>query len=187
VLNATAASYFSSACSEPPAPNNPDPQSSGTQAFLNIPGVPGESTDTNHSDQIDVLSFSLGVSGPGANAGCPGSHSPSGGGTGSQQLSIVKNIDKSSPQLMLSAAVGTHYQTVTLTLRKHGATQDYLTYTFSTVFVTSVQWAHDDESPKEDVTFQYGQMNISYKPQNSDGSYASPIATCFSIDLQASC
>ena len=35
-------------------------------AFLQIEGVPGESTDENHLDWIEILSYSHGVSQPGS-------------------------------------------------------------------------------------------------------------------------
>jgi type VI secretion system secreted protein Hcp len=190
VVNAAAVSEFASACPEPPGPSNSDgPSSSGAAAFLNIPSIPGESTDPNHTGQIDVLSWSFGVAGSGGGAGCTASHSSSGqGAVSGLQFSIVKNVDKSSPQLMLSAGTSANLGSVTLSLRKSGATQDYLTYTFKNTVVTGVQWAHGEDSlPQEEVTFQYTAMSISYTQQNSDGSYASPTVTCLDISIQQPC
>ena len=39
----------------------------------------------------------------------------------------------------------------------------------------TIQWEHDEESPKETVTFEYGGLLIRYCQQNPDGSLASSI------------
>jgi type VI secretion system secreted protein Hcp len=189
VVDLPAQSLFANPCPQPPPPP-PTPSSSGVQMWLNIPGVAGESTDANHMNQIDVSSFSFGVGGSGGGASCAGDHSPTGQGASGLEFSIVKNVDKSSPALTLASAAGQHYPTVTLTMRKGGASQDFLTYTFSTVFVTEVQWGGSNgssERPQEGVTFRYSQVSISYSQQNSDGSFVSPIQTCFNFDSQQSC
>jgi type VI secretion system secreted protein Hcp len=188
VVDVPAASLFANPCPQPPPPP-PTSSSSGVQMWLNIPGVPGESTDANHMNQIDVSSFSLGVGGSGGGASCAGNHSSTGQGASGLQFSIVKKVDKSSPTLTLGSATGVHYPTVTLTMRKGGASQDFLTYTFSTVFVTEVQWGGSNGSDElqEGVTFQYSQVSVSYSQQNSDGSFASPIQTCFNFESQQSC
>ncbi len=187
VVDVPAASEFVNPCPQPPGPTGSG-TGGGVQAFLSIPGIPGESTDSNHTGQIDVLSWSLGLAGGAAGSSCVGSHSATGQqGTSGQQLSIVKYIDKASPELMLSAGDGNHLGTIVLTVRKAGASQDYLSYTFSNAFVSGVQWLSGGNIPQEEVTFQYGQVSISYTPQNTDGTFVSPILSCFDINLQQSC
>ena len=36
-----------------------------------------------------------------------------------------------------------------------------------------MKWAHDEESPTEDLSFDYGAMQIIYGQQNADGSIKS--------------
>jgi len=59
--------------------------------FAKIGDIKGESVDSKHKDEIEVLSFSWGVTNP-------GSISPGGGGGAGkatfQDLTIVHNIDK---------------------------------------------------------------------------------------------
>ncbi len=45
----------------------------------------------------------------------------------------------------------------------------YLSFTFKLVAVKTVSWAHDDEAPKETVTFEYGGVIVQYSPQESSG------------------
>src|SRR6058998_3948725 len=70
-------------------------------SFLKIEGIKGESLDSKHKDEIEVLSFSWGATQPGAFGG--------GGGTGkvsAQDFSFVVKIDKSSPLLFKHLATG---------------------------------------------------------------------------------
>ena len=52
----------------------------------------------------------------------------------------------------------------------------YFVKNFKLVAVKTISWAHDDESPKETVTFEYGGLQIRYSQQKSDGSLMTPIA-----------
>ena len=51
----------------------------------------------------------------------------------------------------------------------------YLAFTFKLVAVKTVAWAHDDEAPKETVTFEYGGLIIQYAQQKPDGSLIQPV------------
>jgi len=96
-------------------------------------------------------------------------------------FSITRKIDAASPLLFDMACSGTPFQTVFLALRKSvgagatGATAMtagfvFLRFDFKLVAVKTISWSHDDESPKETVTFEYGGLQIHYCAQNPDGS-----------------
>ncbi|MEO8595149.1 MAG: type VI secretion system tube protein Hcp [Candidatus Solibacter sp.] len=142
-------------------------------AFVKIetPNVAGESTDSKHKGEIEIYSFSLGASNPTTIGSATG-----GAGAGKVSLSsfnFMKKTDKVSPVLFQASASGTHYAKVTVTLRKAGEKPvEYLKYTFSTVFVESIQWSGStggDDAPTESVSMAYGKMEIDYQPQGPDG------------------
>ena len=63
--------------------------------FAKIGDIKGESLDSKHKDEIEVLSFSWGVTNTGAKA------AGGGGGEGKatfQDISFVHHIDKASPR-----------------------------------------------------------------------------------------
>ena len=70
--------------------------------FLEVKEVPGESMKKGHEGQIDIVSFSFGAVQHGSFArGGPG------GGAGKaefQDISIIKEVDKSSPKLFQACA-----------------------------------------------------------------------------------
>ena len=82
--------------------------------FLKIEGVEGESTDKSHQGEIDILSWSWGMSQSGT------THMGGGGGSGKvsvQDLSLTKYIDKSSTVLLTHCATGKHIPKAVLTVR----------------------------------------------------------------------
>ena len=87
--------------------------------FAKIGDIKGESLDAKHKDEIEVLSFSWGVTNAGVISG-------GGGGAGKatfQDLSIVHHIDKASPLLLKACATGTHIKDTIITHRKAGKGQ----------------------------------------------------------------
>jgi type VI secretion system secreted protein Hcp len=139
--------------------------------FLKIDGVDAESTDDKHKGEIELESFSWGQS----NSGTAGK----GGGQGAgkvvaQDLSFVKRVDKASPVLMIGCATGQHFKSAILTTRKAGGgQQDYLKVTMEDVLVSQYQVkgsADGDVVPLEQVSINFGKLEMVYKEQKADGS-----------------
>jgi type VI protein secretion system component Hcp len=88
-------------------------------------------------------------------------------------FSITRKIDKQSPLFFSMACSGTAFKFVSLGLRKSsgGMTsgQIFLRFDFKLVAVKTISWAHDDESPKETITFEYGGLWVSYNQQDQSG------------------
>ena len=103
--------------------------------FLKIQGIPGESQDAKHKDEIQVLSYSFGEQQAGTMA------FGGGGGAGKVQmrdLNFRKNVDRATPKLFLACATGEHFKQVVLTARKAGKDQqDYFRVTLNDVLISS--------------------------------------------------
>ena len=103
--------------------------------YLKIDGIKGESLNDKHKDEIDVESFSWGVSQTGSLA--------TGGGSGAgkaqfQDLQISTNMSKASPLLFKACATGEHIKEATLSGRKAGdgkGSSDYLVIKMNDVLV----------------------------------------------------
>src|SRR5262245_38479408 len=106
------------------------------------PTPKGETTDAAYGKKgaFEIYSFSWGASNP-VTIGS----SATGAGAGKVSLSsfnIMKKTDKASPVLFLACCKGGHYPKAEVALRKSGGTAvEYLTYTFTEVFVESIQWS----------------------------------------------
>jgi type VI secretion system secreted protein Hcp len=149
------------------------------------PDAKGESTDKTYASKnaFEIYSFSWGASNPvtigSATAGTGG------GKVSISSFNIMKKTDSASPALFLNCAKGQHFTTATVNLRKAGGTALlYLEYTFTEVFVESIQWSGSsggDDTPSESVSFAFGQVDIKYTPQKPDGTAGTPLPASWDL------
>ena len=138
--------------------------------FIKIGSIKGEAVDHKHKDEIDVLSWSWGMSQSGS------MHVGGGGGSGKvnmQDLSFTKYIDKSSANLMLACCKGDHIDEALLTVRKSGGKPvEYLKIQLKDLLITSVSTGGSggEDRLTENVTLNFGQVQVDYQPQKKDGS-----------------
>jgi type VI secretion system secreted protein Hcp len=151
--------------------------------FAKIGDIKGESVDDKHKDEIEVLSYSWGVTNSGSIGG------GGGGGAGRatfQDLSIVHKIDRASPNLLKACATGQHLKEATITFRKPGKQQpEFLIIKMNDVIVTGV--AHgttSSETGSETVNLKFAKVDWEYKPIKADGSLDAGIH--FKFDLKTS-
>lgn len=140
-------------------------------AFLKIEGIDGESADSKHKGEIELLSFSWGETQGGTFA-----HG-GGGGAGKvsmQDIHFVSRVNKASPKLFLSCASGEHIKKATLTCRKAGKDQqEFLKYTLSDILVSSYQIggsSSGDSIPLDQVSLNFAKIEIEYKEQLATGA-----------------
>jgi type VI secretion system secreted protein Hcp len=150
---------------------------------FNDGGNPGAQTINGETQDIemgklkprpfDIQSWTFGASQQ-VNVGS----SSSGIGAGKvefQPFKITKQVDTASPFFFQTCAQGGHYEQCSLFVRKGGGTANrtgiiYLRFDFKMVFVTQIGWSHDDTAPKEEVTFEYGALRVTYTPQEKTGA-----------------
>ena len=152
-------------------------------AFLKLDGVTGESKDEKHTNEIDVLSFSMGANNPVGNIG--------GGGAGAGKVSIsslqiMKHFDAASPAMFQNCCTGKHFPKGQLTLRKAGGTAlEYLVYHFEKVFVESVQWSGSsggDDIPTESLSLAFGKIELMYIVQDDKGGAGKNIGAKWNLE-----
>jgi type VI secretion system secreted protein Hcp len=154
-------------------------------AFLKLDGIKGESADAKHKGEIDILSFSWGMSQTGV------SSTGGGGGAGKvkvNDIAFTKKTDASSPLLMLNCANGAHIKEANFVVRKAGGEQlEYLKIKLTDVLVSSYKphgmedaaddWearaqgvkAPADEIPMDQFSLNFAKVEYSYQPQGADG------------------
>ena len=136
--------------------------------FAKIGDIKGESLDSKHKDEVEILSWSWGVqqSGTMAHGG--------GGGEGKasfNDFNFTHHVDKASPVLLKACATGEHIKDATLVARKAGkGQQEYIIVKMTDILITSVQPSGSSENPMESVSMQFAKVDIEYKPQKADGS-----------------
>ena len=138
--------------------------------FAKIGDIKGESPDDKHKGEIELLSWSWGVtqSGTMAHGG--------GGGEGKanfNDFNFTHHIDKASPVLMKACATGEHIKEATITVRKAGkGQQEFLIIKMNDIIITGVapSGAGDGAATAEHVALQFAKVDLEYKPQKPDGS-----------------
>ncbi len=148
--------------------------------FAKIGDIKGESLDSKHKDEVEVLSFSWGVTNDAA--------IKTGGGAGKatfHDLSFVHAIDKASPSLLKACATGSHLKEATITHRKVGkGQQEYLIIKMNDVIITGVSLSDSSGGVgSENVTMAFAKVDFEYKPLNSSGSLDAGIH--FKYDIKA--
>ena len=149
--------------------------------FAKLGDIKGESLDDKHKDEIEVLSWSWGVT----NAAKP---TGGGGGTGKasfHDLSFTHKIDKASPVLMKGCATGQHLKEATITHRKAGkGQQEFLIIKMNDVLITAVADSDSNDGGHiETVSLAFAKVDVEYRPQKADGSLDAGIH--FKYDLKA--
>jgi len=154
-----------------------------TQIFAKIGDIKGESVDTKHKDEIEVLSFSWGV----ANSGPSG---PGGGGGAGkptfEDLLIVHHIDNATPALLQACATGQHIKDATITHRKVAGKeeQEFLSIKLDDVTITAVSHTGAEDQPyAESVSLRFAKVDLLYRRQGPGGQLDE--GQHFKFDLKA--
>jgi len=138
--------------------------------FAKLGDIKGESVDDKHKGEIEVLSWSWGVTQSGT-MGHGG-----GGGEGKanfNDFNFTHHIDKASPVLLKACATGEHIKEATITVRKAGkGQQEFLVIKMNDIIITGVapSGAGDGAATAEHVALQFAKVDLEYKPQKADGS-----------------
>ena len=154
--------------------------------FIKLGDIKGESTDSVHKEEIDVLAWSWGMSQSGS------MHMGGGGGAGKanvQDLSLTKYIDKASPNLMKMCCSGKHFSDAVLTIRKAGEKPlEYLKISLSDIIISSVSTGGSggEDRLTENVTLNFAKVKLSYQAQKKDGSAdGGPVEMGWDIEANA--
>src|SRR5215831_10960540 len=135
-------------------------------SYLQLDGIPGESTDDKHKDWIEVLSFGhemlQPVSSTKSSAG-----GASSGRTQHGDFAITKYVDKSSPKLYEAVSNGKHLSKAKIEVCRGGGSQvKYLEITLEEVMISLVHLnasgsngsGNGDHLPTETVHLNYAKI-----------------------------
>jgi type VI secretion system secreted protein Hcp len=150
--------------------------------FLKIEGIEGASANVAHKGEIDVQSWSWGLS---QTLGAP--HTGGGGGGAGrpvfQDMHFTALISQASPKLFLSCASGTHHKDAQLTGSRGEKFTEFLTYKMTDVVVTSVQDGDTAGAslPVEQFSLGYATIEVSFRSQGAKGEALPPVTAGFDV------
>ena len=140
--------------------------SAAVDMFMKLDGIPGESTDSVHAGEIDVLAWSWGA----AKSSKPNCVSV-------QDISFTHFVDAATPKLIADLGTGQTIPNAKLTVRKAGGTPlEYIVLEMSNVLVSSVSTGGSggEDRLTENVTLNFATMKFTYTPQLASGLPGTP-------------
>lgn len=150
--------------------------------FLKLGDIKGESADSSHTDEIQVLSWSHSFNQP-----TSPTRSSAGGGTVEQanhsDFSFTKYLDAATDDLLKACWSGKHIDKATVTgYRADGDNKpvEYLKIEMEKVVVSNYSvGGGTGDLPTETVSLSYGKVTYTYTPQKKNdgtGSGAEPVS-----------
>lgn len=143
------------------------PAQAASDHFLKIVGIPGESTDAGHKDEIEIQDWNW----------LEKIEQVAGGRVAKASLEpfrLTARVSKASPRLMQACASGEHFKQAVLISRKAGQDrQDFLKVILSAIVISSysIETATTDRSlllDRIDITFE--KIEFEYRESKADGT-----------------
>lgn len=155
--------------------------------YLELDGIKGESQDKDHKDQIDISSWSWGLTQSGT------THLGTGSGAGKvnvQDLSLTKIIDKSSPVLMQYCTTGKHIASGKLHCYKASGDSrvEYLLLEMKNLLISSYSTGGvgGSDQQTENFSINFGEYKKTYTQQMADGSAGAKVDFGWKIPVNES-
>lgn len=154
-------------------------QAANSDYYLKIEGIEGESTDEMHKGQIEIMSYTWGMSNSGSMAASSGAGA---GKTSFTSIRITTAVSKASPLLFESVATGKHFPSATLSLVKSDGGQEFMKVTLSDVLISSYQTTgNSGEAPTESFRLNFAKIEYEYTPQSPDGSMEATVKAGYDL------
>lgn len=137
--------------------------------FLKIDGIPGESQDAAHKNEIEVISWEFKATQKGSSA--------IGGGSGAGKVKMDDFLfrmytGRATPKLMEACATGKHIAEANFSVRKAGGQPfDYIRIKFKDLIISSYQTGGSGEIPVESCSFNFTYMHYDYWEQDAKGKF----------------
>jgi type VI secretion system secreted protein Hcp len=128
--------------------------------------IKGESVDAKHKDQINILSYTQSFKNTVPTAGAAGKVTCG-------DITVLKNIDKSSSELIKAVVTGKHFDKAVISFRTTGkAFADYYIVTLGDIFITSIDQTDQPDPAKivERVSISAANFDFKYQQQAPTGA-----------------
>lgn len=139
-------------------------------AYIKFDGVDGEAQDKDHSGWSDLVSFSQGISQVGGGTTGPTRRR---GDVILDDITAVKELDKSSPKIAEGVCLGKIFPKVEIDVTastSEAGRVTYYRYELKNVMVTSYNVSgHAEGVPAEDMRLNFEELKVTYTEFDSKG------------------
>jgi type VI secretion system secreted protein Hcp len=150
--------------------------------LMKITGVPGTTQVTNYEGQIELMSYSHGVSMQ--VTGDVSNTERTSGKSRHQDFQVTKYLDKASPLLNQKLCQATELGDVTITVGRNdgGAVIPLIIYTLSKAIISSVSvGGGGGDKPVESVALNYASIKWDYTAQKEEGGAAGVVSGSWDV------
>ena len=164
-----------------------EPTLASVDYYLKIGDIKGESTDSKHKGEIEILSWSWGFSQQGSTVSGGGGRA---GKASFQDFHFVAESSSASPQILdafASQSSSRRHEKVVFYGRRTGETADYLKIELTDSLISSIQTRSlDNSAPLEEVSFNFTKINWTYSAdrRSSNNAGLPPEVTSRSIAVR---
>lgn len=145
-------------------------QAASPDVFLFLDGIRGESLDNTYKDTIEVISYTQSFNN---NAQITSGSGSSASKVTCGAITILKNVDRSSPEFIRLVTTGAHVAKGFIAFRSSGANPvEYYRVTLNDVIVTAVNQADSADTARivERVSLLADSFVFEYTPVDAKGS-----------------
>ncbi len=153
-----------------------------TNMHLKIDSIPGESRKKNHTDQIEILSWSFGMD---QSAASGMGHGSGAGRVNVHDAVFTKYLCKADSALMKHCCNGKHIPEVTLYAEKAGGEDpvEYVKFVFKQVLVSNhtISGAEQGDQVLAQVALNFAEYVFTYKLQEAEGTSGADVTQGWNI------
>jgi type VI protein secretion system component Hcp len=153
-----------------------------TLLFVDVPGIPGDSTFEGAANEIPAISYGFGVSPlKPSKYGTAGVCGPGTSKAVFSEFCVKKHIDVASPKLLVAAAAATQFPAVTVSLFRDSplpGDPPLARYVLANAVVSSLHADADTtaDAPTEQVCFKFNRVQLTTTRTNLGGGFSSTTA-----------
>ncbi|HUH49770.1 MAG TPA: type VI secretion system tube protein Hcp [Mycoplana sp.] len=154
--------------------------------YLKYDGIDGEATQENHKKWVDVDSLSFGlaraISTPAGSTANREASEPS-----VSEITIVKQMDGSSPKLFTESATGNVGKKAQIHLVSTGSPGNtYVEYTLTNALISGYNISTGGDRPTESVSISFTKIEYKFIPYDDKNKAGTPVTVSYDLSTTKS-
>ena len=150
--------------------------------YLHVDGLEGDVTAAGHEGWIECQSLQWGV-GRGIHTPTGSSQERESSAPSVSEVTVVKSMDKCTPQLFTEACVG-KAKLVKIDLVQTGEElETYMHYELEHSLISGYSVSSGGDKPTESLSFNFTKIEMKYIPYDNEHNAGSPIPSGYDVSL----